>query len=291
MNSKLNSKAKGSQLVIGLDIGGTKIRGVLMRGNKILKKAEQKYFSKPNAKIFQETLFEVLDSLYKKEVKKIGIGIAGIVASNQVIAAGNLKVSIGFDFEKIIKNKYQTEVFLTNDVNASLLYELKNFKNISSIFMLTLGTGVGGAYYSNNKINQGFFDSAYEAGMMILDNKNFLNVEQFCSEKFFKNKKIDPLESENLARIKDKKHQKLWQEFGKNLGIVIGNLSNLLEPELFLIGGGLSHAWPLFISDAKKTAKNLILSPYARKNLKIRKQRDIKFAGAIGAKYFVEDNH
>ena len=41
MNNKLNSKAKESQLVIGLDIGGTKIRGVMMGGNKILKKAEQ----------------------------------------------------------------------------------------------------------------------------------------------------------------------------------------------------------------------------------------------------------
>jgi predicted NBD/HSP70 family sugar kinase len=126
--------------------------------------------------------------------------------------------------------------------------------------------------------------------MMILDNKNFLNVEQFCSEKFFKNKKIDPLQSEILARGKDKNHQKLWQEFGKNLGIIIGNLGNLLEPELFLIGGGLSHAWPLFISNTKKTAKDLILSPYAKKNLKIIKQKNIKFAGAIGARYFVEDN-
>lgn len=291
MNNKSNSKAKKSQLVIGLDVGGTKIRGVLMSEDKILKKAEQKYSSKPNTKIFQETLFEVLDSLYQKEVKKIGIGVAGTVANNQVIAAGNLKVSIGFDFKKVIKNKYQAEVFLINDVEASLLFELKNLKNISSIFMLTLGTGVGGAYYTDNKINHGFFDSAYEAGMMILDNKNLLNVEQFCSEKFFKNKKIDPLESEILARSKDKEHQKLWQEFGKNLGVLIGNLSNLLEPELFLIGGGLSHAWPLFISDTKKIAKNLILSPYAKKNLKIIKQQNIKFAGAIGAKYFVEDNH
>ncbi len=290
MNNKPNFKAKKPQLVIGLDIGGTKIRGVLMAGNKILKKAERKYSNKPNTKIFQETLFKVLDSLYKKEVKKIGIGIAGVVANNQVIAAGNLKVSIGFDFEKIIKNKYQTEVFLTNDVNASLLYELKNFKSVSSIFMLTLGTGVGGAYYADNRINKGSFDSAYEIGMMILDNRGLLNVEQFCSEKFFKNKKIDPLQSEILARGKDKNHQKLWQEFGKNLGIIIGNLGNLLEPELFLIGGGLSHAWPLFISNTKKTAKDLILSPYAKKNLKIIKQKNIKFAGAIGARYFVEDN-
>jgi len=290
MNNKPNFKAKKPQLVIGLDIGGTRIRGVLMAGNKILKKAERKYSNKPNTKIFQETLFKVLDSLYKKEVKKIGIGIAGVVANNQVIAAGNLKVSIGFDFEKIIKNKYQTEVFLTNDVNASLLYELKNFKSVSSIFMLTLGTGVGGAYYADNRINKGSFDSAYEIGMMILDNRGLLNVEQFCSEKFFKNKKIDPLQSEILARGKDKNHQKLWQEFGKNLGIIIGNLGNLLEPELFLIGGGLSHAWPLFISNTKKTAKDLILSPYAKKNLKIIKQKNIKFAGAIGARYFVEDN-
>jgi glucokinase len=289
MNNKPNFKAKKPQLVIGLDIGGTKIRGVLMAGNKILKKAERKYSNKPNTKIFQETLFKVLDSLYKKEVKKIGIGIAGVVANNQVIAAGNLKVSIGFDFEKIIKNKYQTEVFLTNDVNASLFYELKNLKNISSVFMLTLGTGVGGAYYADNRINKGSFDSAYEIGMMILDNYNLLNVEQFCSEKFFKNKKVDPLQSEILARGKNKNHQKLWQEFGKNLGIVIGNLSNLLEPELFLIGGGLSHAWPLFISNTKKTARDLILSPYARKNLKIRKQQNVKFAGAIGAGYFIED--
>lgn len=290
MNNKPAFKAKKPQLVIGLDIGGTKIRGVLMAGDKILKKAERKYANKPNTKIFQETLFKVLDSLYEKEVKKIGIGIAGVVANNQVIAAGNLKVSIGFNFEKIIRNKYNAKVFLTNDVNASLLYELKNLKNISSVFMLTLGTGVGGAYYANNKIIKGSFDSAYEVGMMVVDNKNLLNIEQFCSEKFFKNKKIDPLKSEILARNKNKNHQKLWQEFGKNLGIVIGNLSNLLEPELFLIGGGLSHAWPLFISNTKRTAQDLILSPYAKKNLKIIKQKNIKFAGAIGARYFIEDN-
>jgi len=38
------------------------------------------------------------------------------------------------------------------------------------------------------KIIKGSFDSAYEVGMMIIDNKNLLNVEQFCSEKFLKQK-------------------------------------------------------------------------------------------------------
>ncbi len=291
------------KLVIGIDAGGTKIRGVLMVGNKVIKRAEMFHgVSRVTKVIFLHTLYAVLDALYVKKVVAIGIGLPGIVAHNRVIGAGNVKVLTTLNIQKLVRDKYHTNVVLDNDVKVALRAEAeafnvkpksrgakqrgtKQFPKYKSIFMLTLGTGIGAAWWQNNEIVKGSFGTAYELGQMILNKKknHFLELEDFCSRKFFKTKGITPLISEQKARAGNTYHKKLWKQFGENLGIALANIINLIEPECIIVGGGIAHAWPLFAPAMKRTAKKFTLSRIARQKTKFAQAKLGKWSGAIGA--------
>lgn len=289
MDKKLQSVIRNSKfanhLVIGIDAGGTKVRGVLMSGKKILKKSEKLHDAAIVTKeVFLNTLLKVIDEVWDKKTKRIGLGLPGPVENNRVRPGGRVKSLNQINFEKLLEKKYKTDVVLDNDVKTALRFEVLQYKKFNSIFMITLGTGIGGAWWLNNKIMRGSFSSGYEVGQMVFDKNNPEAFEVKLSGRgFFRNLKTLPIESENAARRGNLYHKKLWREFGRNLGLTLANLVNLIEPELIVLGGGIVHAWPLFAPDARKTIKQLVLSPQARKKTKIVKAVDDRWAGAIGA--------
>jgi len=271
---------------IGIDAGGTKIRGVLMAGNKILKRAEKLHGTPyPTRKIFLDSLFCVIDSLYSPKTKTIGIGLPGIVTGNKIVGAGNVHILSKLNIKKLIQKKYKAKVVLDNDVKTALRAEARLMPQYASIFMLTLGTGIGGAWWHNRQIMKGSFGTAYELGQMVVDKnkKHFFELEDFCARKFFKTRGFPPLVSERKARTGSARHKALWRGYGENLGIALANVTNLIEPEVIVIGGGLNHAWPLFMPQTKKTFKKLVLSPLAGQKTKIIKTKLGKWSGAVGA--------
>ncbi|HCS79150.1 TPA: hypothetical protein DIV55_05425 [Patescibacteria group bacterium] len=277
---------KKNNLIIGIDAGGTKVRGVLMAGKKILKRAEKLHgVPNPTKKIFLESLFFVLNALFSPKLKRVGIGLPGVITKNRVVGAGNVKILSRLDIKKLIEKKYKIKVLLDNDVKTALRAEATLLPKYSSIFMLTLGTGIGAAWWQNKQIMKGSFGTAYELGQMIIDKKqkHFLELEDFCARKFFKTKGFTPLVSEQRAYLGSQTHKRLWKELGESLGIALANITNLIEPEIIIIGGGLNHAWPLFIPYTKKTFKKLVLSPIAARKTKIIKAKFDKWSGAIGA--------
>lgn len=281
----LKSKISSRPLVIGIDAGGTKVRGVLMSDKKILKKSEKLHDAAIITKeVFLNTLLKVIDELWDKKIKRIGLGLPGPVENNKVKPGGRVKSLNQIDFEKLLEKKYKTDVVLDNDVKTALRFEVLQYKKFNSIFMITLGTGIGGAWWLNNKIMKGSFSSGYEIGQMVFEKNNPEAFEVKLSGRgFFRNLKTLPIESENAARRGNLYHKKIWREFGRNLGLALANLINLIEPELIVVGGGIVHAWPLFAPDARKTIQKLVLSPQARKKTKIVKAVDDRWAGAIGA--------
>jgi glucokinase len=272
--------------VIGIDSGGTKIRGVLMQKNKIIKRAEALHESYlPSAKQFLKTLFSVIDQLYTAKVKTIGVGIPGVISKNQkIIGEGMVKQLAKINDGKIVAKKYGVKVVLGNDVKTALLAETQKNKEYKSIFMLTLGTGIGAGWFLNSQIMAGSFDSAYELGQMVIDKQTNRVIEkESCGAEFFRSRGYDPIASEDRARAGNVFHKKLWEEFGVNLGIVLANVINLIEPEQIIIGGGLIHAWDLFMPSTKKSIKQYVLSPLARSKTKISKAKLGKWSGALGA--------
>jgi glucokinase len=224
-------------------------------------------------------------------VGKIGIGLPGSITNSRVAGAGNVTVLTKIDVKKLVEQRYKTPVVLDNDVKAALRAEVPSYRKYQSIFMLTLGTGIGSAWWYGGKVMRGSFSTAYELGHMVIDVAAKKKLEKYsCARGFFLSRGIkDSLESEIKARQGSLYHKKLWQEFGFNLGVVLANIVNLIEPELIIIGGGMNHAWPLFIQEARKAMRYFVISAPARRKVKVVKSKNAKWNGAIGAAYLAKE--
>jgi len=281
---------------IGIDIGGTKIKGILREGKKILSRLE-KSTPKDQIEILRAILY-LIDSLIKqsnvnqKEIGGIGLAIAGILDLNKgkIIKSKNIPAINGLTIRKVIKKEIGLEkVRIDNDANCFLLGEIKagSAQGINNILGITLGSGVGGGIWLNNKIYSGNNGTAAEFGWMIIREKrdNLLSLEDLCSRKWFlSNIQKEPKEIYSLAKSGDKNALNIWQSYGENLGIGLSNLINIFNPSIIILGGGISQASQFFRQTMKKKIKDLVLSPLAKKT-KIIKSKAPNKAGAIGASY------
>jgi glucokinase len=280
------------QYSIGIDIGGTKIRGVLWNGEKVVADYE---LATPtdNLDHFLIMIKAVVDPLLEKgktdkvKVGGIGIGIPGAVEkkTGKLYGCPNLPLLLGKPIGELIKNIYNLPVIIDNDANVFIRSEAtagiaREYKNVYGI---TLGTGIGGAWWANQQIYTGAFGGGNEPGHMVT---NFSSRMDF--EKLFQHlTKNNPAKLSQDAVIGDSLAQKSFAEFGQNLGVLMSNIVNLLDPEAFVLGGSVMSSADLFLSEAKKTMKEYILLPYSAKNVKVLKSKLGKDAGAIGAAMLV----
>ena len=134
-------------MVIGFDIGGSNIKGVLLNGKKILR-----FFEVPTPKTlknFQKLILKLWDNI---SPVKIGIGVAGKINGTKVISATNIKYFKNYDFNQLSNQVAKLE--LDNDARcfARAEYKIGSGKGVKSMLMITLGTGIGRAYGENGKI-------------------------------------------------------------------------------------------------------------------------------------------
>ncbi len=268
--------------ILGLDIGATKIYYLVYN-------YPQKRIIYQNKLVYPDLTrnsFETVIDKIKAETKKfnyskVGIGVAGKVKNNRIIYFPNFPALLNLNFKKYFPIE---RIYFENDANCFSLAEAKigAGKKYNLIVGFTLGTGFGSGIIFNQKIYHGAFLGGGEMGHTIVDMQKMQELEDYCSAKFFKSKSVNPEIEENKAKAGNKKSIKIFEEYGKNLGIAIANIVNILDPEAVILGGGISKAYSLFISQAKKTAKKLIAYPESRK-VKILKSKLGKAAGALGA--------
>jgi glucokinase len=146
----------------------------------------------------------------------------------------------------------------------------------------------------NNKIYRGATGSAAEAGHLTIKFDglkcscgNSGCLEAYCSENFFKKKGILPPEAVEKAKAGNKFALKIFKDYGKNLGIGLSNIVNLLDPEVIIIGGGISNAHKFFLEETKKETKKRTISLLSKKYVKIKTAKLGELAGAIGAALLV----
>lgn len=259
--------------IIGLDIGGTKIRAVLAGGDKILEKVQIKTPLKNRAEFLkglEATIGALISKLPSEEkISGIGAGIAGALDLNKgiILNAPNIKILNGFNIKGWLQKKFGCKVEIDNDARCFLRGEYlfgagKGYENLVGI---TFGTGVGGGIMINGKMIYGANGSAGELGHMIIEGKKdweTLTVKQFRKSKFSK------------ASV---------EEFKKNSGIGLSNIVNVLDPEAIIIGGSAAKDVGKFLPQIKTIAGKFIISSKSRKNVKILTGRLGEYAGAIGA--------
>jgi len=289
-------------MVIGLDVGGTNIKGVLMGGKKLIAEIRVENKSRKDKNALLKQIFDCINILkHGRKIGKIGIAIAGPVDFRKqvVLNPPNLVALKGLNLGKIISEKFKTKTIIEHDVNCFALAEaiLGAGKNYKSLFGITMGTGVGGGLVINKKIYRGAHGSAGEIGHITIEkngrqcscgNKGCLEayindkgIKQTAQEIF--KKRIDKMRTfDDLAKKGDKRAIKLYAITGKYLGIGLANLVDTINPEAIVVGGGIMRAGNFILNPARKEMRKNILSASAKKT-KLLKSRLGKFAGAIGA--------
>ena len=247
----------------------------------------------------QKAIGEILTEAKKKGLSVRGIGICSAgpldYEKGLIINAPNLEGWKVVPLASIISEAFGLKTRLENDANAGALAEMmwgaaRGYKNI---FLITLGTGIGTAIIIDGKLYRGRKGMAGEGGHMVINFDasdavcgcgNIGCIEAYASgpsaarraRKLIKSKrtiliKLCEGDSEKLtmkmigkaASMKDKTALEVIGEMGQILGIWLGSVVNLLDPEIIVIGGGVSLIGnPLFKAIRESALKHTI-NPYA----------------------------
>lgn len=258
------NKRLTKDMYIAIDVGATKIVAGIFNNGRILKKV----YTKTNKADFINTLTAVIDSLFSKKIKGIGIGMPSITYNGYIYETANIGVIKNINLAKLLEKRYKVKVKIDNDVNCYALGH-KYFglgKRYNNFVAVTLGSGLGTGIIINNKIYRGVKGSAGEFGHVHFKDSI---IEDYCSEKYFK--KVIGLRGKelyDLAIRKDKKALKVFKEFGNNLGLALSMIVASLSPEAIIIGGSISKAERFF---EKYTAKTLTANifPSLKNDIKV----------------------
>lgn len=273
---------------IGIDVGATKTSFILLKNSKVVE--TRRTVTPKNKKELIAVLKENIKNLANsRTIEAIGLGVTGPLSEERglMLYPPNQKFLSNFPLAKIISKISGVRTVMENDVNCFALAEalIGAGKKAKTVLGITLGTGLGGGLVIDKKLQKGSFGALGEVGHMVIkfDGPRCTCgtcgcFEEYGSQRFFLRKGTSP---------KECKDPKIWREYGKMLGIGLGNLANILDPEMIVIGGGISNKYDLFIKEAEKEMRKRILSPITKKKLKLKKAKFGDFAGAIGASLLV----
>lgn len=264
---------------IGIDLGGTNIAAAIVNETgKIIRTASTPTLHKRGYEAVCNDMVGLClrlmqeENLTENQVQSIGIGSPGIVdAKNGIIVyAANLEF---FDVPvaDIIRKSINRPVFLENDANAAAYGEYINGagNHYRDLVAITLGTGVGGGIILDGKIIAGSFNAGAELGHMVIvvDGELCTCGRKGCWERYSSatglireakkaalnnpNSAMNQLVQGDLTKMNakipfdaaqegDDVAQAVVDEYIKYLAIGLANVINFIQPEVIVLGGGVS---------------------------------------------------
>ena len=256
--------------VLCLDIGGTEVKAMLK--GEDFEKDLANFLSKAgtNAPDIKDDVFDLVEKLKSEyEIEGIAISTAGMVDYKTGIIAGHgptFKNYKGFDWKKEIKNELGIPAVVENDVKSAAMGELiyGAGQGYNSAFVLTVGTGIGGSLILDGKIHRGASGHAGEIGYMPFETDKF---EALASTSALVEKSLESYPEKNLDNGKkifdaiDKGYEdakKLVDQMTDILARGISNIMLIANPELILIGGGISEQKEKFIDPIIEKVKTYV---------------------------------
>jgi glucokinase len=303
-------------IVIGVDVGGTKVAAARIDGRTCVSAAET-----PTELGSSEALVDQIESAVRKviaaegEPAAIGVGLPSQIdfATGTVIASVNIPLA-GVPLGQELSDRLKVPVYVDNDANCAALAEAHYVDNgpAEHLVMYTLGTGVGGGVVIDGQIFRGATGLGAELGHAVIQldgppcpgtcpNRGCL--EALCSGNALErdagalatdhpgsplakvleeNGKVTGLDVVNLARGGDEHALGLLDRFGTFLGVGLASAINTFEPQHIVIGGGLSQAADLFLDRAREEAESRAL-PALVERVRISRAQAGAQAGLIGA--------
>ncbi len=272
-------RRSSESLILGVDIGGTKVAaGVVNSRGKVLHTARAPMIARGTAEQGFRAVCDGIDAVMvhapAKKVEAIGVCSPGSVdsKSGMVLRAANLPCWRNFPLARRIEKRYGLPTRLVNDANAAALAEARwgAGKGHASVFYVSLGTGIGTALVLQGRIHQGRTGGAGEGGHMTINFRGPLCgcgkrgcVELYASGTAIAKRArnllhrgsgggsrmrkmaggdVSGVTTEIVSKAAaggDGLAKKIMKEAAEYLGIWLGGMIDLLEPEVIIFGGGL----------------------------------------------------
>ena len=276
-----------AKYVFGVDIGGTTVKiGIFTDDGKLLDKWEIPTRTDEGGKYILSDIAESVEDrrvemgIDKKEVLGVGMGVPGPVrADGTVLRCVNLGWGI-FNVEEELSKLTGYVVKAGNDANMAALGEMwqGGGKGHRNIVMVTLGTGVGGGIIINGKMISGVNGAGGEIGHFCVNDSetekcgcgNTGCLEQYTSatgivrsanillnttDKPSKLRTVQYISAKEIfdaAKDGDELAASLVENHGKVLGKALAQIACVVDPEIFVIGGGVSRAGNVLVDTTKK---------------------------------------
>ena len=272
-----------NETVIGIDIGGTNIRGGLVNENMLSTITSCKVNATGSVEDVLQQLFSLTDELINNSVTTIGIGIPGLVDIERgiVFDVVNIPSWKEVPLQKLMQDRYKIPVLINNDANCFALGEFHfgKGKDCNSMVGLTIGTGLGSGLILNKKLYVGKNCGAGEFGMIDYLDKY---VEYYASGQYFTN--VYQTDGEAVFKKAcggDTNALRMYEEMGAHLGNAIKIILYSLDVELIILGGSVRFAYPYFSKTMWQQIKTLAFQKSAN-SLRI-EISELENSGILGA--------
>ncbi|MBI4064341.1 MAG: ROK family protein [Elusimicrobia bacterium] len=278
-------------LIVGIDIGGTKIMAGLIRlpsdasGKAvILKKVEQPTAKKRESAITQITSIAAELIQNEKSIKGMGVAAPGPMDAKRgvLLRAPNLSGWENIRLKSLLEKKFRVPVALENDANAAALAEALwgAGKGKRHVLFATISTGIGTGLVIDGRLYRGATGFALEGGHLTIDrNGASCNCGQKgCIEAYASGPAIakrarkvlvnappalSSLYIEKEAKKGNAACKKLIEDAAFDLGLWLGNMVNLFDPDVIVLGGGVTSFGKHFFDVIKQTLPKFSVNPKA----------------------------
>ncbi len=271
----------------GIDVGGTTVKmGLFSEDGKLIEKWEIITRTEENGKYILEDIAEAIkENIEKHQISKedlagVGVGVPGAVLDftkvNECVNLGWGSVDVG----KELSERVGCPVRVSNDANVAALGELWTgaAADYKDAVMVTLGTGVGGGIIIDGHIVDGSRGYGGEIGHMTVDptddrvcncgKTGCLELYASATGIVYETKKameksdeatalrdLDEITAKDifdLAKDGDAFAMKQVDQLGQKLALAFGNIALMIDPEVFVIGGGVSRAGQILLDAISK---------------------------------------
>ncbi|WP_191562892.1 ROK family glucokinase [Janibacter melonis] len=318
------------RLTVGVDIGGTKVSGGLVdETGTIVGRTRRDTPPRSTApSVVEDAIVSVVEELLaqteRDAVRAVGIGAAGFVSADRsrVVFAPHLSWR-DEPLRESLSRRVHLPITVDNDANAALWAEHRFgvAQDTSHAVMITLGTGIGGALLVDGVLMRGRYGIAGEFGHMQVVPSG-LRCEcgnRGCWEQYSSGNALvrearglvgarSPVASDLLARADgdpanltgpmiteaaragDRTSVELLAEIGTWLGVGMANLAAAIDPEVFVVGGGVSAAQDLLLGPAREAFGRQLTGRGYRPQARIEVATLGPDAGLIGAAALASDS-
>ncbi len=299
----------------GIDLGGTKIEGVLIETNhKELKVIERLRLPTEKEKGYRHIINQVckvvqlLEASSSIKVSRLGIGTPGTSDPiTGLLKNSNTTCLNGLPFKHDLENKLGIPIEIANDANCFALAETRfgivaeQFPEAKVVFGVIMGTGVGGGLVVNGQVVNGRHGIAGEWGHNFLDSsggecycgkegcvERILagpSLERYYLEQTGNSLKLKEIVQRHKAKT-DPKATKTIERLLYFFGKAIASITNTIDPDVIILGGGVGNI-DLLYTEELKSLKHYIFNPTVE--TKILKPKLGDSAGVFGAALLIDD--